>query len=1556
MKKVVSMLTAICIVLTLFSGLSISAFAATGETVLVNDDFSVGNEASHIATGNGTAGKTWITAGSVNITTANPFVKDSNTDYGQVFSFNKVGDKEWPQIHINMPTAITSGKALISFDLKVNAFAGNDYIYMRTWSGSGNWGSLGTHKEFLKLEKVNDTLKFRQANDTETTVDKWVHIDVKMDLDTDTVSYYINGEKTNDNTTTIADVTSIGAISINGVVVNSSEFYLDNFVVRHNPAEMSVKKVTPNNNCSYVDVEFNNSVSTENSDLTKVTLEKLGTDTCDVTVNEVKVVKGNILRIKYDGIIDPGREYLVKTNGAVKSIFGETAPAEILFNAEDNTTGKTLTYDLSKYTNDTVLEKDDENLDILYKTWTTDITATKGNDDTIGDYVEIMNSSTKTDSDDGYRNLTLVSKVNYTNEPVFKDPNGVVSYKFNVWVKSWSAFGLVTPNGSRIFNLDAKTSNNTGNNYAYTVINAVDSPSNTYVPQESGSKKFTTNTWHLFEVKFDYTTNKIKVYVDSEYIYSIDMTGLGYTHINLQDGLQFTAWDASGYGYRLANYSITYSEAAPAVSAVRYVNGTAESHNAVQTKVDGIKVKFNQPMDTSTLSDVTVSQGETPVALSSEITAVEGEDNTFKFTPETAIENNGVYKLTIPTTVKTATGVALEKAVTYDFCIGTTEITAVTGPVGNVTAEYGQKLNQIAGLKATGTYDGGTIDMDVDWNTDGYYRKTPGTYTVTGTPKAPFGYSYNGNTTVSATVVVPQDPNVTESLISNPNEMLLIGTTVLAAGGLSTTDSLQLGLKNSTMTITSEETENANAIADATNEVTDSGMSELWTGKYHDENAAIFGGDGEIDIDLSAVDAAKTLKDIQLVFEINDQLSKENAKLDIELMYKNSEGNWIRFYKLNKDLKDELYSGQNWNGLYNNTPRRFPIVVLKDLESVTDAQMLRIKLNNTGYGYKLLEADVNLANDDNLVAGDKTASEKQLRLPKIYSTGAVIQRENNVKIWGFGGDAEDTITVKLNDGTSDIVTKTATYENGKWTADLGAVTDCTKTYSITVTSGTDSSNTVTATDILFGDVYLASGQSNMAYSLGSTYNALGKEETDAATAHQTKIMNMATETGKNIRFLVQDDGSNSVTELEDAYSGVWRKNGDYHGSMHHVSAISFFFAYELNTKTKVPIGVYDASLGGSGINTWLPEDSWSGALSTLPEKPEVTPETKTDLNTGRNVSGCYNAQIAPLTSASIKGILWYQGEGDVQATETYKTRFDEYMRAYSEKFNNNTMTFNVVQLAGYSSNFYPEFRQGQLNTWLKNNDRVNLVSAIDVSKKTNGAVDIHPTDKYATGVRLANGVYEELYNTGTKAEYNGPLFEKVRKTATGLEVIFTTQSNLVVGKRTPFDTTVTADGTNVNNVEISKNGTDWESTVATVDGKKLVINCDADYKWVRYAWKPNVADADLVNNVNLYNGANYPAYPFMACADNQITANEGKIKFELLDRIKYDGTIKAIVATYTDDTFTTLSNVEIVEFDNTKGMVVNESALTNATVGDNTKVMIVDDASKLIPLAPSVNF
>lgn len=1576
MKKVTSMLTAICIVLTLFSGLSIPVFAETTETLLVSDDFSVGNETSHIAASGGTNGKTWITAGSVDITTANPFVMTNDTDYGQVFSFNKQASNEqkgWPQMHINMPNSITYGTVLISFDLKANAFVQGDYIYMRTYTASGNWGYIGDAKEFIKLEGVEGVLKFRQANDAITQAGKWSHVDVNIDMVTGKMTYYVNGVKTNTDTTTTVDVTQIGAISIHGVVTNNSEFYLDNFVVRHNPSEMKVNKVKPNGDCSYVDVEFNNSVSTENSDLTKVTLEKLGTDSCDVTVNEVKVVKGNILRIKYDGIIDPGREYLVKTNGAVKSVFDEGAPAEILFNAEDNTTGKTLTYDLSKYTNDTVLEKNESNTDILYKSWTNDVTATIGEDDTIGKYVEVMNSS-GVSGNSGYRNLTLSSKINYTNEPEFKEANGIVSYRFNVWVKSWSQFIIATPNSSRIIQLSA-ASVNAGSDYQYQVVNKATDTTSTYVPDESTGKTFTTDSWHLFEVKFDYTTKKINVYVDSDYIYSIDMTKLGHKHSDLENGLQYSAYDADGYGYRMANYSITYSEAKPAVSAVRYVNGNDEGYSAVQTKVDAIKVKFNQPMDTTSLKDVTLKKDGASENISLEYNTVEGEDNTYKFTPSTSLGDNGVYKLTVPTTVETATGVALENPVSYDFCIGTIEINSVTGPEGTVNAGYGKKLSEIDGLKATGTYEGGTVKMDVDWNNDGYFYKTPGTYTVTGTPKAPFGYSYTGNQTVTAMVDVTADPDVEDALITNPNETILIGSTTLAAGGMSTVDSLQLGLKNNTMSVTSAETENATAIADATSESTDDGISELWTGKYHDDVAAIFDGDGEIDIDLSTTDTAKTLDNIQLVFEINDKLSKDNAKLDIELMYKNSDGSWKRFYKLNKDLKTELYANDNWSGLLNGTLRRFPIVVLKDLSSITDAQMLRIKLNNTGCGYKLIEADVNLANDDSAVASAKTTYEKQLRLPKIFSTGAVIQRGDNVTIWGYGGDESDTISVKLNNGTSDVKTVDATYSNGKWTADLGEITDCTKTYSITVSSQNSSENTVTATDILFGDVYLASGQSNMAYSLGSLYNAITKEVNDttreesyktAAKIHQENIQTMANDSTKNIRFLVQEDVASSINELDDAYTGIWRKNGDYHGSMHNVSAISFFFAYELYSKNgNVPVGVYDASLGGSGINTWLPEESWSGELSNMSGKPNVTNSTKTDLHTGRNVSGCYNAQIAPLTSAKISGVLWYQGENDVSAVDTYQERFDEYIRVYSEKFNNNDLKFNVVQLAGYSLDSYPAFRQGQMYSWLRHMDRVNLVSAIDVSKKTNNAVDIHPTDKYATGVRLAEGVFATA-NPGTanESEYNGPLFESVEKTETGLEVTFTSKSDLVVGLRNPFETTVTSAGENatVNNVEISKDGTNWESATATVEGKKMKITCGSDYKWVRYAWKANVADANLDNNVNLYNGAEYPAYPFMACTDNQVnTDNNGNLVFTLRDRLSYGGVVKALVATYTDESFTTLSDVKIVDIVDSEDddLLINMSAKSGETINitdGKTKVMIIDNVSNLMPLAPSVKF
>ena len=510
---------------------------------------------------------------------------------------------------------------------------------------------------------------------------------------------------------------------------------------------------------------------------------------------------------------------------------------------------------------------------------------------------------------------------------------------------------------------------------------------------------------------------------------------------------------------------------------------------------------------------------------------------------------------------------------------------------------------------------------------------------------------------------------------------------------------------------------------------------------------------------------------------------------------------------------------------------------------------------------------------------DKTVKNPYLSVNNFYSSNMVLQRGKNHVIKGYSATGESVSVTMTQDGVGG---KTQTVnatpdENGNWTAELEPMEAGTTPYTITVSDGTDAAD-VTLTDVLVGDVFLASGQSNMAYDApksatqhttqydntggpdGSLYYKKGMYELQQALANE------------NIRmFKMRDDGqaeSGLITENVPVWID-WCKSSDTmtetksdgtttnitHENILALSSLAAFFADKVQEEEGIPVGVIQASRGGSAIDIW----SEGGRL--------------------------YNNHIAPLKGLNIAGILWYQGCANSNATgfKTYHDDFEALIKKYREIFNDPALPFLYVQLAPYK-NSTPEYESAgsqrfqvmrEIQREMLNDTDVNTNLYMAVSLDTtqdshhdeNGNIVnqslIHPLGKDTLGKRMANA-YLGMKNDDNRV-INGPLVDKA--TVSGNTITVTFKEG-------------TADGLQVLNPDYTyqhKGETGWQSktteleefkiagadgvyhdATATIVGNTIEVSSDevTAPMYVSYAY------SELPKNPNLANSDNLPASPF----------------------------------------------------------------------------------------------
>ncbi|WP_316811926.1 sialate O-acetylesterase [Pedobacter heparinus] len=342
----------------------------------------------------------------------------------------------------------------------------------------------------------------------------------------------------------------------------------------------------------------------------------------------------------------------------------------------------------------------------------------------------------------------------------------------------------------------------------------------------------------------------------------------------------------------------------------------------------------------------------------------------------------------------------------------------------------------------------------------------------------------------------------------------------------------------------------------------------------------------------------------------------------------------------------------------------------------------------------------------------------QLRLPNFFSDHMVIQRDTSTLVWGWAkAGAEVKLIPSWNNDTSKVIAT----GNAKWQYKLktGAAGG---PHQLTIISLKD---TLVLKDILFGEVWLCSGQSNMQW---SSVNKL-QEMIDILP----KIKN------NSIRLL--NVGNVAADHPQDNLNDSWTVCDSASAST--FSAIGYFYADKLHKELNVPVGIINSSWGGTCAEVWTPEELVSGdpvlhkaslAKGVAPRKPNLPGRT-------------WNSMIYPLVGYAIKGALWYQGEDNVGTWFSYEKLMSAMIQSWRKAWNHQ-FPFYFAQIApyDYKNKELPKaalLREAQTKTML-NNDNVYMVLTSDLVPDVK---NIHPTRKHEVANRFADIALVKTYKT-----------------------------------------------------------------------------------------------------------------------------------------------------------------------------------------------------------------
>lgn len=473
----------------------------------------------------------------------------------------------------------------------------------------------------------------------------------------------------------------------------------------------------------------------------------------------------------------------------------------------------------------------------------------------------------------------------------------------------------------------------------------------------------------------------------------------------------------------------------------------------------------------------------------------------------------------------------------------------------------------------------------------------------------------------------------------------------------------------------------------------------------------------------------------------------------------------------------------------------------------------------------------------------------EVTLPHILGSNMVLQREIPLKIWGWAAPGEE-VTVSLAGQKRTTKADAA----GTWQVKLSPLHAGDKPLEMTIVGA----NTLKLENILVGEVWVCSGQSNMQFSLGQTDDA----EKDIAAADCPEIRLFTAP-----RAVTAQPASDVVADWEVCSPQTVKG----------FSAVGYFFGRDVQEKLHVPIGLISTNWGGTRIEPWTPGHAFGnlpalkdfaeqvaqsrqqqadGVLPLLPSieawvkaarqaqstgepLPPLPPLPSSNLYDNSRPTTLYNGMVAPLVNFGIRGAIWYQGESNLQDGMTYLDKMKALIAGWRAVWNQGDFPFYYVQLAPYR---YGSDTSALPKLWEAQTAALSFPNTgMAVTNDISTVGDIHPKNKKDVGKRLAMWALAKTY-VDTSIVYSGPLYKSMKVEGSTIRVSFDhTGSGLASRDAKPLTwfQVAAADGKFVD-------------AKATIDGKTVVIT-SVDVKEpvaVQFAWSGE-AEPNLMNKEGL---------------------------------------------------------------------------------------------------------
>jgi len=361
----------------------------------------------------------------------------------------------------------------------------------------------------------------------------------------------------------------------------------------------------------------------------------------------------------------------------------------------------------------------------------------------------------------------------------------------------------------------------------------------------------------------------------------------------------------------------------------------------------------------------------------------------------------------------------------------------------------------------------------------------------------------------------------------------------------------------------------------------------------------------------------------------------------------------------------------------------------------------------------------------------------EIKLPAIVSSNMVLQRNTTIKLWGWA-DAKEKITIKTSWINQEMSVEAD--NNGTWYIEV-KTNNSKEPQTIKIKSN---ASDITLENILFGEVWLCSGQSNMqqpikGYDGQPTFGS---------------VMAIAKSNNPKLRlFTVDRVGSKTPSDDVEKYT-AWQQASPE--SVADFSAVAYFFGQQLQEILDVPVGLIHTSWGGSTVEAWMSSDAIKQYQTVNLDEVDITKQTN------QIPTALFNSMINPLIPYTIKGVLWYQGESNRNEPEKYKEFFPAMVKDWKNRWEIGDFPFYYVQIAPYMYGNNKAFQTVDNSAFMREAQLqcLDLIpnSGIAITMDVGDDYSIHPPKKKEVADRLLFNALNQTY--GYKSvDYAAPIFD-----------------------------------------------------------------------------------------------------------------------------------------------------------------------------------------------------